>query len=99
VRFFTDRVSHLPYAGLTMSPPNLCQSCTDLWREYAEATRAHADLLQEHERAGRRATAALKQLDPLLELAAVRRDSARVEIRVHLATDHGCEPASRTATA
>jgi hypothetical protein len=76
-----------------------CQTCSDLWREYAEATRAHVELVNEQQRLSRRDTARWREIEPLVELAAVRRDSVRVGIRVHLATEHEQAPAARTTSA
>lgn len=80
-----------------MVSPKPCQTCSDLWREYAEATRVHAELLNEHQHVARRDSLRWKALAPLVELAAVRRDSVRVGIRVHLATEHNDVPLMRSA--
>lgn len=74
-----------------------CQTCSDLWREYADATRSHAELVNEQQHVARRDSNRWKELAPLVELAAVRRDSVRVGIRVHLATEHIPEKAFRMA--
>jgi hypothetical protein len=77
------------------APPKVsCPRCVELWREYAEATRRHVQLLKEQERRG--------ELDPAeereIDLAGMRRDAVRAGIRVHLAVDHANEPSLTVLT-
>jgi hypothetical protein len=73
-----------------------CPKCVELWREYAEATRQHVQLIKEQERRedSRQAT----KMEPEIDLASVRRDSARAGIRIHLAVDHA-QPSLTVAVA
>ena len=74
------------------TPQVTCPKCVELWREYAESTRHHVQLLKEQERLSGSHFAHLKELAAQIELATIRRDSVRVGIRIHLAVDHADQP-------
>lgn len=68
-----------------------CQKCVDLWREYGAATREHVGLLREQEQSAGIEPEQFRALDSATELAAIRRDSARNAIKLHLKDDHGAK--------
>jgi hypothetical protein len=74
-------------------PHAACLKCGELWRAYGEATRRHVELLKQQELCSQIAPALSKEMD----LASVRRDSVRTEIRIHLAVDHVDEPSLTVA--
>jgi hypothetical protein len=76
-----------------MSPPPraTCEKCVQLWREYANATTEHVQLLKEQAQATGRDLVRFKELEPLTEVAAEKRDAAGTAIRRHLAEEHAQE--------
>jgi hypothetical protein len=74
------------------SPPRAtCEKCVQLWRDYANATTEHVQLLKEQDQATGRDLARFKELEPLTEVAAEKRDTARATIIRHLAEEHAQE--------
>jgi len=80
-----------------MTRETSCQKCVALWREYQSATREHVALLKEQEHVAGVETLRFVELEPLIELAAAKRDAARFGIRVHLAAEHYDAPHVMTA--
>jgi hypothetical protein len=74
-----------------------CSKCVELWREYAEATRQHVQLLKKQEVCVADPVR-FRELEPETARANARRDSARAGIRMHLALEHA-DQASNTLKA
>ena len=76
---------------MSAPPRATCDKCVQLWREYANATTEHVQLLKEQAQATGRDLARFKELEPLTEVAGEKRDAARAAIRRHLSEDHDQE--------
>jgi hypothetical protein len=76
-----------------------CKQCDQLWRAYARATTEHVRQLKEQEAAAERSLARLREMESAIEIAAGRRERARVAITRHLAKDHVEQPRLMTSGA
>ena len=76
-----------------------CPECNRLWEELADSTNAHIRILSKRQLAEMcHDSSLLKQLEPILQTAAIRRADARRAFRDHADSHQGREQA-KTATA
>jgi hypothetical protein len=65
-----------------------CAVCTQLWREYALATKAHVDLLKMQATAAGSNLEEFKRLEPEVSGAAAVRSKAQEAVQAHLVAEH-----------
>ena len=74
-----------------------CPECNQLWEEFAAATHAHIKIIGQRQLAGIcQNSSLLKELEPVVQSAALRRASARKAFQDHSATH---ETHAKAATA
>jgi hypothetical protein len=66
-----------------------CPQCAELWERYANASRKYVELLEEQVAAAITDPERAWLLDPLIQVAVKRRNSARSDVETHRVVDHG----------